>query len=366
MKVSEDQKHRPTISGTEQEKDRGTDKRDSLNNLPFDAELAPGARNAIQVCLRVQPSEKVTVITDDATKEIAASLVREIERVGAPYHAWVLEDLAPRPLSELPREILDDLETSQVSVYAVQAQANELRTRMQMTDVVNRRRIRHAHMVNINRQIMLEGMRADFLKVDRISAKVLEMVRKAKQVRAKTAAGTDLRAELNPEYRWIKTSGLISPDKWGNLPGGEVFTTPGEVNGTFVIDGVVGDWLCAKFGDLLANPLTIRVKGNRLTEAHSANRELESDFWQYTHTDENSDVVGEFAIGTNIELKDVIGQILQDEKYPGVHIAFGNPYGAHTGAQWYSSTHIDVVGRKFDIWVDDEQIMRDGQFLIQA
>ena len=31
-----------------------------------------------------------------------------------------------------------------------------------MTDVVNRRKIRHAHMVNINRQIMLEGMRADF------------------------------------------------------------------------------------------------------------------------------------------------------------------------------------------------------------
>ena len=56
------------------------------------------------------------------------------------------------------------------------------------------------------------------------------------------------------------------------------------------------------------------------------------DFWRYTHTDENSDRVGEFAIGTNIELKDVIGQILQDEKYPGVHIAFGNPYGAHTGS----------------------------------
>jgi len=59
----------------------------------------------------------------------------------------------------------------------------------------------------------------------------------------------------------------------------------------------------------------------------------------------------------------VIGQILQDEKYPGIHIAFGNPYGAHTGAQWYSSTHIDVVGRDFDIWVDGAQIMRNGQFL---
>jgi len=335
-------------------------------HIPFDPEYSTGAFNAVNVCLRVQPSEQVCVITDVATTEIAASIVHELEKLRAPYHAWVLEDMAERPLSDLPRAILNDLETSQVSIFAVQVQAHELRSRIQMTDVVNRRKIRHAHMVNINRQIMLEGMRADFARVDRLSQKVVEMVRKASRIRATTAAGTDLTADLNPNYKWLKTSGIISPEKWGNLPGGEIFTTPGEVNGTFVIDGVVGDYLCAKFGNLAGNPLRIRMKGNRLTEAHSENRELESDFWKYTHTDENSDRVGEFAIGTNIDLKDVIGEILQDEKYPGVHIAFGNPYGAHTGADWDSTTHIDVVGRKFNIWVDDEQIMREGKFLVTA
>jgi aminopeptidase len=337
-----------------------------INQVSFDPEFTPGARNAVNVCLRVRPEEKVCVITDEATIEIAAAIVSELEKLGALYRAWVLEDLAERPLTDLPAEIVADLETSQVSIFAVQAQRNELHSRMQMTDVVNRRKIRHAHMVNINPQIMLEGMRADFQKVDRLSAKVVAMVRKAQRVRAKTDAGTDLTAELNPKYHWLKTSGIITPEKWGNLPGGEIFTTPGEVNGTFVIDGVVGDYLCAKFGNLQENPLTIHMKGNRLTEAHSENQELEDDFWKYTHTDENSDRVGEFAIGTNIDLKEVIGQILQDEKYPGVHIAFGNPYGAHTGAEWDSSTHIDVVGRKFNIWVDDEQIMRDGKFLVEA
>jgi aminopeptidase len=300
------------------------------------------------------------------TREIAASLVRELESVGASYNAFILEELATRPLAVLPAEIIADMESSDVSIFAVQVQQGELKSRMQMTDIVNRRHMRHAHMVNINRQIMLEGMRADFHKVDRISTKVIDLVRKAKRITAKTDAGTDLAADLNPDYKWLKTSGLISPEKWGNLPGGEVFTTPGEVNGTFVIDGVVGDYLCAKFGDLRHQPLTIRMKGNRLTEAFSENKELEQDFWKYTHTDENSDRVGEFAIGTNIEVKDVIGHILQDEKFPGIHIAFGNPYGEHTGAQWYSSTHIDVVGTKFNIWVDDAQIMRSGKFLIEA
>ncbi len=330
-----------------------------------DSDLLPGARNAIRVCLNVQPTERVTLITDRACGDIAASLAHEIDAVGAPVRTIVLEEVATRPLASLPPVIAADMERSQVSIFAVHVQPDELRSRMEMTDIVNRRRMRHAHMVNINRQIMLEGMRADYHKVDRLSTKVIEIVQAAREVRATTPAGSDFRATLNPAYRWLKTSGLISPDKWGNLPGGEVFTTPGAVNGTFVIDGVVGDYLCERYGSLEATPLTVRIKDTRLTEASCENRELEDAFWKYTHTDEHSDRVGEFAIGTNIELTHVIGHILQDEKFPGIHIAFGNPYGAHTGADWYSSTHIDVVGTRFDIWVDDRQIMRGGRFLIE-
>ena len=337
-----------------------------LTKTTFDTELSPGAHNAVHTCLRIQPSEKVTLITDNACRDIAASIAQELLQVGSPFKAFVLEDLAPRPLVELPPEIATDMETSQVSIFAVRVQQNELKSRMQMTDIVNRRKMRHAHMVNINRQIMLEGMRADFNRVDALSKKVVEIVSKAKEIKAKNPAGSDFSAMLNPNYRWVKTSGIISPDKWGNLPGGEVFTAPGEVNGTYVVDGVVGDYLCEKYPDLAHQPLTIHMHNNRITEVFSDNKILEEEFWAYTHTDENSHRVGEFAIGTNLELKHVIGQILQDEKFPGLHIAFGNPYGAHTGAEWYSSTHIDVVGTHFDIWVNGQQIMEKGRFLIEA
>jgi len=330
----------------------------------IDPELLPGARNAIRVCLDIQPHERVTVITDAACAHIARALENEIQGVGAPYTTFVLEEVASRPLETLPDAVAADLERSAVSIFAAWAQANELGSRMQMTDIVNRRKMRHAHMVNITDQIMRDGMRADYHAVDRLSSRVYDIVRHARTIRATTPAGSDIRAELDPDLKWIKTSGLISPEKWGNLPGGEVFTAPGNVNGTFVIDGVVGDWLCDRYGTLKDAPLTISVREGRLVDAHSDNQALRDDFWRYTHTDENSDRVGEFAIGTNIELKSVIGHILQDEKFPGVHIAFGNPYGAHTGARWWSATHIDVVGTEFDIWVDDEKIMEKGRFLI--
>ncbi|MFL6353460.1 MAG: aminopeptidase [Bryobacteraceae bacterium] len=335
-----------------------------LTTKAFDPELKPGAHNAVFVCLKVQPFEKVTLITDRACEEIAASLVAQLDACGCPYRTFVLEDLAPRPLADMPQIILDDMESSQVSMFAVQAQPDELRTRMQMTDVVNRKKLRHAHMVNIEKRIMLEGMRADFHTVDELSLRILSIVKDAKAIRATTPGGTEIRADLSPDYRWVKTSGLISPEKWGNLPGGEIFTSPLEVNGTFIVDGVVGDYLCSKFGDLKETPLTVRIERNRLTYVSSENKQLEQDFREYTHRDENSDRVGEFAIGTNTALKNVIGNILQDEKIPGVHIAFGNPYGAHTGAKWSSSTHIDVVGREFDIWADDRQIMHRGEFLV--
>lgn len=323
-----------------------------------------GARNAIRVCLNIQPHERVTVITDRRCQDIAASLIAEIEAVGAPYNAFVLEDEASRPLAHLPAAIAADMELSHVSIFCARAQMNELLSRMEMTDIVNRKKMRHAHMVNISHDIMLQGMRADFQKVDAISRKVIDVVTPAKQIRCTTPAGSDFTADMNPNYRWIKTSGLISPEKWGNLPGGEVFTTPGEVNGVFVIDGVVGDYLCEKYGNLTHTPLTVWIEKNRLVRAESANQELRDDFWAYCHTDENSDRVGEFAIGTNIQLEKVIGEILQDEKFPGIHIAFGNPYGAHTGADWYSKTHIDVVGTEFDIIVDGTPLMRSGKFLI--
>ena len=331
---------------------------------PIDPELIPGARNAINVCLRLKPQERITIITDTATREIAAALQAEVERVGSDYSLFVLEHHAQRPLKFMPEIILDDLARSQVSIFAAQTQPGELPARTQMTSVVNKHRIRHAHMVNINRQIMLEGMRADFVKVDDLSERLVERARKAERIICKTSHGTEFEAELSPKLKWLKTIGIITRDKWGNLPGGEIFTAPMNTNGVFVVDGVVGDYLCERFGDLESNPLTIEVENNRIRSLKSENKDLRDAFRAYTTTDENSNRVGEFAIGTNTACTHIIGHILQDEKIPGVHIAFGHPYAEHTGANWVSKTHIDCVGRDFDIWFDGEQVMRAGKFLV--
>ena len=143
-----------------------------------------------------------------------------------------------------------------------------------------------------------------------------------------------------------------------------MLTAPARVDGVYVADGVVGDYLCARYGDLKETPLSVTIEDSRIAEIRCENQDLVNDFRAYTSTDENSNRVGEFAIGTNIAVSDVIGNILQDEKIPTLHLAFGHPYAEHTGAKWSSTTHIDIVGRSFDIWFDDDQVMADGKFLI--
>src|SRR5437762_5810854 len=181
--------------------------------VEVDPELIPGARNAIYTCLRVKPEERVTIITDQGTQEIAAALESEIEKTGARHSVFVIEDYATRPLVEMPKAILEDLAQSQVSIFCAQTQRGELGSRMQMSDVVNRHQIRHGHMVNITPQIMVEGMRADFAAIDALSQRLIERARLAKRIRCSTPAGTAFEAEFSPNLTWLKTSGIITPEE---------------------------------------------------------------------------------------------------------------------------------------------------------
>jgi len=335
-----------------------------LRGMPYDEDFLPGARSAAFTCLKVRPGEVVVIITDEQTLPIAAALDEQLRAAEGRVQAFVLEDLAPRPLTSFPEAIAHAMESADVTVFAAAALPGELAARIAMTKIVNRRRIRHAHMVNITPRIMREGMRADFDKVDKLARWVLARTRAARSLTASTPAGTRLEATFSAAIKWLPTSGIITPEKWANLPGGEVFTAPARVDGVYVVDGVLGDWLAPKYGDMKNHPLVVEIENSRLVKATCDRPEILADFHAYTSTDSNSNRVGELALGVNTAVKDVIGQILQDEKLPGLHLAFGHPYSEHTGADWSSSTHIDIVGRRFDVDVDGVPLMRDSRFLV--
>lgn len=329
---------------------------------PSQPELMPGATNAVETCLAIRPGERVALIADEASRAVAASIAAAIEARHAGYTGFLLESFGPRPLLAAPPSVLEALETSDAGVLCMTPQPGELAARMAIVQVVERRQIRYAHMVGVTPEIMQQGMRTDYRMVDRLSDKLRERMLRAQTLTVKTEAGTSFAAHFDQRLDWVKTSGLISPRYWSNLPAGEVFTTPATVDGTFVCDATAGDHFNGKYGDLQSTPMTLKIEAARLTHVDCVRKDLEEEFWDYCHTDENSDRVGELAFGTNLGLSQMIGTLLQDEKFPGVHIAFGDPYGSQTHANWKSRTHVDVLTRRCDVWIDDDQVISKGRY----
>jgi len=328
------------------------------------SELEPGARNAVEVCLGIQPDERVALIADEASGEVAASLAAALDHVGAPWAGVLIEQVADRPLGGAPPAVLDALEHADAGILCIQPRQGELGARMEIVSLVERRGMRYAHMVGVTSQIMRQGMRADYRLVDELSQRLCDRMRSARSLRVTSRGGTALTATFDPGLTWVKTSGLINRRYWSNLPAGEVFTTPASVDGVFVCDGTAGDYFGPKYGDLSATPMRLEIAGGRLRSVACERADLQREFWAYCHTDEHSDRVGELAFGTNIALDEMIGVLLQDEKIPGVHLAFGDPYGSQTGAPWKSRTHIDVLTRVCDVWIDDEQVIGRGRYLM--
>jgi aminopeptidase len=333
-----------------------------MNTDTLNPALLPGARNAIETCLAILPGERVALIFDEPSEEVAASLKQALEDRKAIPTVLRIEDYSARPVKSAPPEILAGLETADAGILCMHPLEGELGARKDIVAVVERRQIRYAHMVGVTPEIMQQGMRADYRMVDRLSDKLRERMLRAETLTVKTEAGTQIAAYFDRGLDWVKTSGLISPRYWSNLPAGEVFTTPATVDGTFVCDATAGDHFNGKYGDLQATPLVLTIKGARLVAVECARKDLEQEFWEYCHTDENSDRVGELAFGTNLGLSEMIGILLQDEKFPGVHLAFGDPYGSQTHADWKSRTHVDVLTRQCDVWIDDDQVIEKGRY----
>ena len=332
-----------------------------------------GARQAVENCVRVQANERVVIVTDRQTGYLADALIEICHTIGAQTERFVMEDFGTRspdgsnPLA-FDATLGAALAQAQASFYIAQCLPGELASfRQPMIHVIEKNGLRHGHMPGFTEIMMSQGMAADYSRIQALCLKVYEIVAPAREIHVTTAAGTDLVAQFDPTIKWIISDGQITPDQWKNLPDGEDFTAPATADGTVVIDGCLGDFFCDKYGLMDKTPLRYRLKDG-FCQADSVRCDHESlrrDFLAYTfETDEFSMRLGEFAIGTNIGLKELIGNLLQDEKYPGIHLALGSPYPTKTGADWNSRAHCDGILRNPTIVVDGRTLMERGRFTI--
>lgn len=327
--------------------------------------LRLGAANAAK-CMAVHPGDRVFIITDDARMDIAPLVEEACRAAGAEATLRRLEEYGVRPLTTFPDALRDDIAAFRptVTYFIATTPPGELGLRQPLRNyLVSELKVRHGHMVGITPDVMADGMCADYDRVYERTMQVYDIVRKAKSIRVTSAKGTDVTATFSPKLKWYPCNGRYDkPGAFGNLPEGEVFTTPKTLEGRLVVD-VLGDFFSPKYG-VLRSPVTFTIEDSLLTDVQGRNKqlveELRAHFWGH----ENGRRPGEFAIGTLEGLPRLSGNLLQDEKMPGLHVAFGDPLGIFTGADWHSPVHVDVIPTRCTVSVDGREIMRDGAFTI--
>ncbi len=194
----------------------------------------------------------------------------------------------------------------------------------------------------------------DYEKMSLAMDPLRDLMDRTDQVRI-TAKDTDLTFS-------IKNMGAVKCDGQCNIPDGEVYSAPvlDSVNGSItyntpsMVDGFTFEQIHFEF----ENGRIVRAEAN---DSARLNKILD--------TDKGARYIGEFALGVNPYMSDIMNETLFDEKVMGsLHFTPGNCVeGCHNGN--VSEIHWDLVLIQRpeygggEIFFDHEMIRKDGRFV---
>lgn len=220
-------------------------------------------------------------------------------------------------------------------------------------------------------------------------AKMVNRLRGVNGFHITSSYGTDLWVRMKPEARrWCALDGVIRPGTWGNLPEGEVFTTPDEehVDGILVLP-VLADEVTSEQGVDQLVRLTIhrgqvvRIDGGK--SAEKLRRYLIKNAKEAKKDPRAVLQCAEIAFGANSRARSIAHSdgafkmqgysTLEMEKRLGtMHLAFGDAQHGEAGTEGHTEadTHLDFVLPRHGLTVtafrsqDDFERRQNGDNLI--
>jgi leucyl aminopeptidase (aminopeptidase T) len=328
------------------------------------------ARVLVQSCVVLRPGERLLVLCDGPSQALADGVVRAVQEAEG-WARTIQLDAFPRPLPVLPDEVLAALAQSEASCFLAESLPRELGARQQLLHLVKEHRLRHAHMPGASEATFVRGLALDYGVVRALGEAALRVLQRSEGVlRVRSEAGTDLSVTVEGGTRWYPQLGRLEPGRWGNLPAGALYATPGWVSGVLVVDGSLGEFFGAKEGVLTEKPVVLRVDGGRVVEvdaragrSRSAARELEEAMHATLRCGPNSDRIGLVAVGVNEGIDGPTGRTIVDQNLPGLHVGIGDPAAHATGASWTAPTAFAACLARSEVAVDGKLLVRAGRVL---
>lgn len=307
------------------------------------------AEDVLTSCLAVKTGEEVLIITDDSRKEIGEAIYEAAGNLGCEKLLMAMKE---REVSgqEPPKAIAAAMKAADVVIVPTAQSLTHTNARIEAAKAG----ARVATMPGITKEMFSRGaMTADYNEVEKLTAKVTEMLTRASRARIEKD-GYVLNININGRNGVPSPGVYREAGKCGNLPSGEAYIAPLEdgSDGEMIIDGsMVG------IGKL-ESPLHMTISGGKLrsvTGEKSGNLDI-------LLKNEINGTVCELGIGTN-EAAILNGIILEDEKvYGTVHIAFGT--NTSFGGTNKAECHMDGIILRPTLYLDDTKVIENGVFLI--
>ncbi|MFO8078262.1 MAG: hypothetical protein R6U21_06450 [Thermoplasmatota archaeon] len=197
---------------------------------------------------------------------------------------------------------------------------------------------RCASMPGVERRMEKTSFQADYSKVKRYSIALKKILDRSIGARISFSTDDSLFIDLRNRTAGADTGECIKTGQTINFPSGEGFKAPYEAT-----DDEIKQFGKSKTEGVLPiyddqDILKAEVKENQITAVMGVSQK-DKDLNQFFLDNPTRRNIAELGIGCNPKAK-VIGNILEDEKVPGLHIAYGT--SSHIGGNITSDIHQDI------------------------
>ncbi len=315
--------------------------------------LKLSAVRALEEYLEVKQKEKVLLIFDNTTKDIATAFDLAAKELGLKL---TLHEIPPT--GGHAREPDDNTAQLMKKYPVVIAPTKYSLTHTKAAINARKEGARVATLPGINSTVFEKGLRSDPKKLEIAGQAWMNLLNGKHKVRVVTEAGTDI-TFLIGNYPVFNDCGCFFEAGFGgNLPAGEVYLAPnpGTGLGSIVVDGTIGGqpW------DKNSPPAKIVIENGSIKKFEGERGQLLKETLEKAGP--GALKIAEFGIGTNLHLE-MTGNLLGDEKVVGtVHFAFGN--NMSMGGTNDVQVHIDCILMLPDVLIDNKQVMNRGKWLI--
>lgn len=327
----------------------------------YEIELAKAARVLVEEIFRLKQGETFIITADTESDERVVNAVSQAAfSTGAkPMVIWLASPLGVGKAADpmLPVDALSEA-LKQADAWVEFNNKWLLYSTPFERAVKHNKKMRYMCLVGMDVDMMVRVIgRVDNTLLEKFLVEIAELTRKAKRMKIKTPAGTDLEFENNPNNPVSCDAGKA------DVPGvhmlaGQIGWAPvfDSINGTLVFDGSL-DPPCG----LLKEPVVLTVEKGRVVDIRGGNQAEEFRRWLEGFNDPNMFRLAHVCYGFNPGAR-LTGNILEDERVWGC-TEWGLGYLSASDAPPEgipAVSHCDGICLNSSVWVDDIQVLDNG------